>query len=103
MKELKEFLQQVMNDVVEDSEGEDIRFDLARWSRQDPYWCVFVCEHRNDNREFTNVGIYGHCQIKKKARFHRVIELLQEYGLKIEIHAGYLSDSCERTEGEKNL
>lgn len=88
--ELQIFMKDMSVDV-EKADG-DFRFDLLRWSKEEPYWCLFACEHGNAN-VFSGIdgvlGIGGHYCIGKEENLHVVLSILVDFGCKLEIHQDY--------------
>lgn len=87
MNELQRFVEKVTCDT--DGSG-DFRFVLLRWSRAEPYWCVFACEHKentaNTSRIESAIGIGGHYCIGAGERLQDVLSTLVRSGWKVEIH-----------------
>jgi hypothetical protein len=93
MSGLHEFIKEIMSDIDENYEDGDFRFDLLRWSKDQPYWCVFACEHK-ENTAVTSIiegtiGIGGHYCIGTDERLHDVLSILADSGWKVEIHPYY--------------
>jgi hypothetical protein len=81
MNELKTFI----NEMVSSVGKEDFRFYLIRWSKEEPYWCVFACEGNSFN-------IGGHFCIGKEENIHSVLSMLVESGWKVRIHEDFFND-----------
>ena len=89
MNKLEEFIE----NIVSSMEDGDLRFDLLRWSKEEPYWCVFACEHGDNTQTNTNIkgvtNIGGHYCIGREENLHGVLSLLADSGWKVEIHQDY--------------
>lgn len=87
MNEFKRFLEEIVTDAQSD-EG-DFGFVLLRWSKEEPYWCVFACSHGTKyvGSSIEGVtGIGGHFCISKEENFHNVLTVIVDSGWKVEVH-----------------
>lgn len=68
---LKEFI-----DEMQESAGQskNMYFDLMRWSKTQPFWCLFACRHDN----YGIVAIGGHYCIGENANLHETMTCLSE-------------------------
>jgi hypothetical protein len=84
MSGLKAFIKEVVSGV----EKGDFRFNLLRWSKEEPYWCVFACECGKTGISAIE-GIGGHYCIGKEENTHNVLSELVDSGWKVEIHQDF--------------
>ena len=65
---------------------------LQRWSKQEPYWCLFIgenAEHLTSEECNKNI-ILGHYCIEKEANLHDVLTTLAETGISVKVDRDYL-------------
>lgn len=84
-------LEEFINNMVSSVGNGDFRFVLLRWSKKEPYWCVFACEFGNIKRMVTGidgaVGVGGHYCIEKEANLQDVLSVLADSDWKVELHS----------------
>lgn len=90
MNELNKFIKEMTFGIDENDKETDFRFDLLRWSKDEPYWCVFACEHK-ENTTITSgfegvVSFGGHYCIGKEEGLHNVLSMLADSGWRVEVH-----------------
>lgn len=97
---LHDFIKAITSNVDEnckDGDFGDFRFDLLRWSKDQPFWCVFACEHKENTTIVTKIedviSIGGHYCIGTNEGLHDVLSILADSGWKVEIHSWYFNDS----------
>lgn len=81
-------LRNFIRNIGSEAKKEDFRFDLLRWSKKEPYWCVFVCECGETGVS----GIGGHFCIGKDENVHIVLSELIDSGWNVEIHQDYFNN-----------
>lgn len=83
-----------IKDMVSETGEGDFRFDLLRWSKEEPYWCVFACECGETGVSAVKgvVGIGGHFCIGKEENIHIVLSELVDSGWKVEIHQDFFNN-----------
>ncbi len=66
---------------------------LQRWSRQEPYWCLFIGETTKPitSEESNNYIILGHYCIEKESTLHDVMTTLAETGISVKMVHDYFS------------
>lgn len=90
MSELKIFLDEMVTDAKDNEGNRDLGFVLLRWSKEEPYWCVFACQHGNTKGRSWIIdgviGIGGHYCIGKEENFHDALTMIVDSGWKVEVH-----------------
>lgn len=98
MNKLQEFIKEITEMTVIQKDR-DYRFVLARWSKDQPEWCVFACEYRNPNTKNSSIGIGGQFCIGKEG-LHDVLSTLADSGWKTEVCQYFFHDEW-KGEGDK--
>jgi len=82
----------------------DYCFDLIRWSKEEPYWCVFACKHGNKGVSAIEdvQGIGDHFCIRKEEPMHNVLTKLVDSGWKVEVHQQYFHSVPETSFSDQN-
>lgn len=90
--ELQTFIKAMVSDI---EDNRNFCFDLLRWSKEEPYWCVFACEHGMEGVSVIDgvCAIGGHYCIEKEANLHEVLSILADSGWKMKIHQNFFYDA----------
>lgn len=64
---------------------------LQRWSKQEPYWCLFIGENAEHltSEECNTYNILGHYCIEKNANLHDVLTTLAETDISVKVDRDY--------------
>lgn len=83
MEELKKFVNDIVTEV--DNTDKTCFFHIARYSKENPFWTIFVCENNP-----ATCG--GHFCIDRAAVLEDVLSVLIETGWKVDIGAEFYFD-----------
>mgnify|MGYP003435068433 CR=1 FL=1 len=87
--QLKEFVEEMISSVNKNTGN--FRFVLLRWSKENPYWCVFAIEYEKDTKFISPIDnakvIGGHYCIGLSENLHDVLTTIIDSGWKVEVHS----------------
>lgn len=87
---LEDFIENVTAGAFEEDKTH-YGFVLKRWSKKEPYWCIFAC--RFGSNGITGIegvqSIGGHYCIDKDANLHEILTTLSAKEWKVEIQSDY--------------
>lgn len=69
-----------VKEEIENTEIGNFHFTLQRWSKKQPYWCIFACKHKED-KSLTG----GHFCVPEGANLHEILTLLADSGWEVDI------------------
>lgn len=87
--ELYEFIRQSTENL---NHGNRYVFLLQRWSRTDPFWCLFVCKTKKSFVHDKNYSITGHYSFAPDANIHDILTVLTDTGVDIKICNDYFKE-----------
>lgn len=85
-EKIEDFVREVTADIKDST---NFSFVLKKFSKKEPYWCVFACK-MDENHGIINCG--GHYCPSIDVRLSEILDVLASSGWKTEIQSGFFID-----------